>query len=111
MTSSTDADDRGQVMSTVVKTYSLKMHISVKNVEDRVHRGRVYAPDRATVHYSSFFAPRGEMTGPLRKKDGTLGVAWVTERWAYEEAPEWLQAVVDAERPEWAVNPREGGPR
>lgn len=29
----------------------------------------------------------------------------------YALVPEWLQAVVDAERPEWAVNPREGEPR
>ena len=28
--------------------------------------------------------------------------AWMTELWRYEAAPDWLKAVVDAERPEWA---------
>jgi hypothetical protein len=89
--------------TTEVYVRHLTVRLNVENAEDRVFGGRTYAPSRATVHYSGFFAPRGEMTGPFRKRDGTLGVSWVTERWTYEEAPEWLKAVVDAERPEWAA--------
>ena len=89
-------------MSATVRVRNLTVHLSVDNAEDRVFSGRAYAPSRATVHYSSSFAPSGEIKGFVRKKDGTIGVAWVTEHWRYETAPEWLKAVVDAERPEWA---------
>ena len=88
--------------TTEVYVRNLTVHLSIENAEDRVHRGRAYAPWRATVRYSDSFAPGGEIRGPVRKKDGTLGVAGVTEHWRYETAPEWLKAVVDAERPEWA---------
>lgn len=88
--------------TTTVEVRRLTVQLSVENAEDRVHRGRTYAPSGATIHYSDFFAHGGEICGPIRKKDGTLGVFWVTEHWRYETAPEWLKAVVDAERPEWA---------
>jgi len=92
--------------TTAVRTRNLTVYLSVKNAEDRVFGGRTYAPSNATVHYSTSFAPRGEIRGPARKKDGTLGLVWVNERWNYEDAPGWLKSVVDAERPEWA---RPGG--
>ena len=88
--------------TTTVEYRNLIVHLSVENAEDRVYRGRTYAPSSATINYSTSFAPGGEIRGPVRKKDGTLGVAWVSEYWRYETAPEWLKAVVDAERPEWA---------
>ena len=90
--------------TTAVEVRHLTVRLSVENAEDRVptRTGRAYAPSDATVRYSDFFAPSGEIKGFVRKKDGTLGVAWVTEHWRYETAPEWLKAVVDAERPEWA---------
>jgi hypothetical protein len=91
-------------MSATVRVRNLTVHLNIENAEDRVPTlsGRAYAPSRATVHYSSSFAPSGEIKGFVRKRDGTIGVAWVTEHWRYETAPEWLKAVVDAERPEWA---------
>lgn len=91
--------------TTAVKARNLTVRLSIENAEDRVptFSGRTYAPARATVHYSGFFAPGGEISGPIRKKDGTLGLVQVTEYWHYETAPEWLKAVVDAERPEWAL--------
>lgn len=89
--------------TTTVEGRNLTVYLSIENAEDRVlHSGRTYAPSRATVRYSGFFAPGCEISGPIRKKDGTLGVQ-VTEHWRYETAPEWLKAVVDAERPEWAA--------
>ena len=82
---------------------NLAVNLNIENAEDRVHREMVYAPVSATICYTTSFAPRGEIRGPARKKDGTLSAfAWVTEHWSYEDAPEWLKAVVDAERPEWA---------
>ena len=88
--------------TTAVYVRNLTVHLSIENAEDRVHRGRTYTPSDATVRYSDFFAPGGKISGPIRKKDGTLGHVCVTEHWRYETAPEWLKAVVDAERPEWA---------
>ena len=88
--------------TTVVRHRILTMRLSIYNAEDRVLGGRTYAPPHATVNYSGPFAPGGEISGWLRKKDGTLGRVRVTEHWRYETAPEWLRAVVDAERPEWA---------
>ena len=92
----------GTSTTTTVRVRSLTVHLRVENAEDRVHRGRTYAPLHATVHYSTSLALSGEISGWLRKKDGTLGRIRVIEYWRYEEAPEWLKAVVDAERPEWA---------
>lgn len=88
--------------TTVVYVRNLTVHLNIENAEDRVCRGRTYAPSLATVRYSASFAARGEISGWLRKKDGTIGLTWVSEYWRYETAPEWLKAVVDAERPEWA---------
>lgn len=88
--------------TTTVESRNLTVRLSVENAEDRVCRGRAYAPWRATVRYSNSFAPGGEIRGPVRKKDGTLGRVHVTEHWRYQTAPEWLKAAVDAERPEWA---------
>ena len=88
--------------TTTVKARTLTVRLSIENAEDRVHRGRTYAPSLATVNYSAPFAARGEIRGFVRKKDGTLGVCWMAEHWSYADAPEWLKAVVDAERPEWA---------
>ena len=88
--------------TTVVRVRNLIVYLSVKNAEDRMHCGRTYAPSNATVHYSTDFAPSGEIRGPIREEGGTLGLVWVTERWNYEDAPGWLKSVVDAERPEWA---------
>ena len=88
--------------TTAVEVRHLTVHLSIENAEDRVHRGRAYAPSRATVRYSASFAARGEISGWLRKKDGTIGHVRVTERWSYEAAPEWLRTVTHAERPEWA---------
>ena len=88
--------------TTVVYVRRMTMDLSVENAEDRAPRGRAYAPSHATVRYSASFAPHGEISGYIRKKDGTLGLVRVTEHWRYETAPEWLKAVVDAERPEWA---------
>ena len=88
--------------TTTVEVRHLSVHLSVENAEDRVRRGRTYTPSEATVRYSAFIAPGGEISGPIRKKDGTLGLVQVTEYWRYETAPEWLKAAVDAERPEWA---------
>ena len=88
--------------TTAVAFRGLSIHLNIEHAEDRVHRGRTYAPWRATVRYSDSFAPGGEIRGPVRKKDGTLGVVRVTEHWRYETAPEWLKAAADAERPEWA---------
>ena len=88
--------------TTTVEARRLTVYLSVENAEDRVLRGRAYAPSWATVNYSAYFTPGGEIIGLARMKDGTLGVVWVTEHWRYETAPEWLKAVVDAERPEWA---------
>ena len=85
-----------------VEDRKLTLRLSVENAEDRVRRGRTYAPSEATVRYSAFIAPGGEISGYIRRKDGTPGLVWVTEYWRYETAPEWLKAVVDAERPEWA---------
>jgi len=89
--------------TTVVYVRNLTVRLSVENAEDRVRGGRTYTPSDATIRYSSSFAPGGEISGPIRKKDGTLGVVWVTEHWRYETAPEWLKAAADAERPEWAA--------
>jgi len=89
--------------TTSVLGRTLTVYLSVENAEDRVYCGRTYAPSEATVRYSASLAPGGEIRGSDRKKDGTLGVAWVTEYWRHESAPEWLKAVVDAERPEWAA--------
>ena len=89
--------------TTVVEDRYLTVNLSVENAEDRVGCGRTYTPSEATVRYSAYFTPGGEIGGSIRRKDGTLGVAWVTEHWRYETAPEWLKAAVDAERPEWAA--------
>ena len=91
--------------TTAVKARNLTVRLRIENAEDRVptFSGRAYAPSLATVNYSAFIAPGGEIRGPIRKKDGTPGVSWVTEHWRYQTAPEWLKAVVDAERPEWAA--------
>ena len=88
--------------TTAVKARNLTVRLSVENAEDRVLRGRTYAPSEATVRYSAFVAPGGEISGYIRKKDGNLGLVWVTEHWRYETAPEWLRTVTHAERPEWA---------
>ena len=89
--------------TTTVESRNLTVDLSVENAEDRVHRGRTYAPSLATVRYSASFAARGEISGRLRKKDGTIGHVRVTEHWRYKDAPEWLRTVVDTERPEWAA--------
>ena len=89
--------------TTSVEDRKLTLRLSVENAEDRVHSGCVYAPSGATVRYSAFTAPSGEIFGPIRKEDGTFSVEWVTEYWRYETPPEWLKAVVAAERPEWAA--------
>ena len=88
--------------TTSVEDRKLTLRLSVENAEDRVHSGCVYAPSGATVRYSAFTAPSGEISGYIRKKDGTLGLVRVSEYWHYETAPEWLKAAVDAKRPEWA---------
>lgn len=85
--------------TTAVEVRHLTVHLSIENAEDRVHRGRAYAPSRATVRYSAFIAPNGDISGSARR---TPGHGRVTEYWRYETAPEWLKAAVDAERPEWA---------
>ena len=72
-----------------------------RDAEDRVHRGRAYAPWRATVRYSDSFAPGGEIRGPVRKKDKPSASPG-DRALAIRTAPEWLKAVVDARRPEWA---------
>ena len=89
--------------TTSVEGRTLTVYLSFENAEDRVHRGRTYAPSRATIRYSAFVAPGGEISGRVRKKDGTFGRVQVTEHWRYETAPAWLKAVADAERPEWAA--------
>ena len=88
--------------TTSVYVRNLTVTLSIEDAEDRVCRGRTYAPSLATVRYSASFAARGEISGWLRKKDGTIGHVRVTERWSYEAAPEWLRTVTHAERPEWA---------
>ena len=88
--------------TTSVEFRNLTVYVNIKNAEDRAPRGRAYVPSRATVHYSDLISPYGEISGPIREEDGTLGLVWVTEYWHYEAAPEWLKAAVDAERPEWA---------
>ena len=88
--------------TTVVEVRYMTVDLSIKNAEDRVFRGCIYAPSSATINYSDLIAPYGEVRGPVRNKDGNLGVAWVSEYWRYGDAPEWLKAAVDAERPEWA---------
>ena len=89
--------------TSTVYVRNLTVTLSIKNAEDRVHRGRTYAPSWVTVRYSAFIAPGGEISGPVRKKDGTFGRVQVTEYWRYADAPEWLKAAADAERPEWAA--------
>ena len=85
--------------TTAVQARNLTVDLSVDNAEDRVCRGRTYAPSLATVRYSAFIAPNGDISGSARR---TPGLVRVTEYWRYETAPEWLKAAVDAERPEWA---------
>lgn len=91
------------VTTTAVAFRGLSIHLNIEHAEDRVHRGRTYAPSDATVNYSDLMAPGGVISGYIREKDGTLSAARVVEHWRYEDAPEWLKAVVDAERPEWAA--------
>ena len=62
-----------------VQGRNLTVYLSIENAEDRVYRGRTYAPSRATIRYSAFIAPGGEIGGPVRKKDGTFGRVQVTE--------------------------------
>lgn len=93
--------------TTSVYVRNLTVTLSIEDAEDRmVHAvlgvARTYAPSRVTVRYSAFIAPGGEISGPVRKKDGTFGRVQVTEYWSYADAPEWLKAAADAERPEWA---------
>ena len=88
--------------TTSVYVRNLTVTLSIENAEDRVYHARTYAPSWVTVRYSAFIAPGGEISGPVRKKDGTFGRVQVTEYWSYADAPEWLKAAADAERPEWA---------
>ena len=40
--------------TTTVEVRRMTVDLSIENAEDRVHRGRAYAPSRATVNYSAY---------------------------------------------------------